>query len=332
MAVASGYPRECALVSGTHICLVVTVLDERASIDGLLSSVEAQTLQPDEVVVVDGGSTDGTWEALQAWQGRLPLTLLREPGANISRGRNLGIEQTRATWCAVTDAGVRLDPHWLERLAVHVDESVDVVSGFFRADPRSPFETALGATTLPAVEDVKPDQFLPSSRSVLVRRLAWRVVGGYPEWLDYCEDLVFDLALKAQRCRFRFEPTAIAYFRPRASLGQFWRQYYLYARGDGKADLWRVRHAIRYGTYLTALALLRWAPRPLVLALFATGAAAYTRRPYVRLLPLLANRPLDERLAMLAWVPLVRLVGDLAKMAGYPVGVWWRLRHAPARP
>jgi hypothetical protein len=33
-----------------------------------------------------------------------------------------------------------------------------------------------------------------------------------------------------------------------------------------------------------------------------------------------------------ALVPIIRLTGDVAKMIGYPVGVWWRLRHGRARP
>ena len=39
-----------------------------------------------------------------------------------------------------------------------------------------------------------------------------------------------------------------------------------------------------------------------------------------------------ERLAALAWVPALRLIGDVAKMAGYPVGLWWRLTHRELIP
>ncbi|HID64335.1 MAG TPA: hypothetical protein EYP49_16585 [Anaerolineae bacterium] len=34
-----------------------------------------------------------------------------------------------------------------------------------------------------------------------------------------------------------------------------------------------------------------------------------------------------SRLEAILWVPAIRLVGDLAKMAGYPVGLLWRWRH-----
>src|SRR5262249_41674966 len=159
-------------------------------------------------------------------------------GANISRGRNVAIAATDAELVAVTDAGVRLDPCWLECLRTGLTPETDGVSGFFSAHPRSTLERALGATTPPTPQDVKPETFLPSSRSVLFRRTQWQAVGGYPEWLDYCEDLVFDFALKRHGARFAFAPTAIAHFRPRSSLRAFFRQYYLYARGDGKAGLW----------------------------------------------------------------------------------------------
>jgi glycosyltransferase involved in cell wall biosynthesis len=300
--------------------LVVTVLNEASSIDALMDSIAQQSRQPDEVVIADGGSSDGTIERLHQWCTRLPLRVLSIPGANISRGRNAAIRATDAELIAVTDAGVRLERDWLAHLQGGITSDVDVVSGFFVADPHSLFEHVLGATTLPEVADIKPEKFLPSSRSVLFRRTAWQQVGGYPEWLDYCEDLVFDLALKRNGCRFAFAPGAIARFRPRATLKAFARQYYLYARGDGKADLWRLRHAIRYATYLATVGVLitrspmRW--------LLPLGALLYLRRPIQRLGPM----AWQKRALAVVLVPVIRLVGDLAKMLGYPVGVLWRVR------
>jgi glycosyltransferase involved in cell wall biosynthesis len=304
--------------------LIVTVLNEAASIDALLESVAAQSLAPDDVIVVDGGSTDGTLAALQGWVPRLPLRVIEARGTNISRGRNLAIAATDAELIAVTDAGVRLDERWLQQLREGVKPGTDVVGGFFAADPHSTFERALGVTTLPGLTDVKPETFLPSSRSVLFRRAAWERVGGYPEWLDFCEDLVFDLALERNACQFAFAPRAVAHFRPRRSLGAFFRQYYLYARGDGKAGLWPHRHAIRYATYLVAGHIVFRSPR--WAWLLVVGGLLYTRRPVQRLAG--ASLSSSERLQALALIPLIRLVGDVAKMLGYPVGICWRVRRA----
>ncbi len=258
-----------------------------------------------------------------------------EAGASIAQGRNLGIAVSSCPLIAVTDAGVRLEPRWLERLLDRLTDDVDVVAGFFVADPRSVFETALGATTLPDLDDVRADRFLPSSRSILFRRDAWQRAGGYPAWIDYCEDLVFDLSLKDQQARFVFAPDARVLFRPRPSLLAFMRQYFLYARGDGKADLWRVRHAIRYATYATALLLaVSWWRRSAgwLLAPLVLGALAYTRTPYRRLGRRLARVSPPDAVRAVLLVPVLRLAGDVAKMLGYPVGVAWRLRRGTSAP
>ena len=324
-----------AVTSPARVALVATVLNEGASIDALLASVAAQTRRPDEIVLVDGGSRDDTVVRARAWAARgLPLRVLVAPGANIARGRNLAIAATTAPLIAVTDAGVTLAPDWLERLvAPFADPTVEVVAGFFRGHPHSAFEAALAATTLPVEADIDPRRFLPSSRSVAFRRTTWQRVGGYPEWLDYCEDVVFDLALRRTGCRFVWEPRALAYFRPRPTLAAFFRQYYLYARGDGKADLWRQRHLIRYGVYLgllpAGLWLLRRHPRA-GSALLLPLMAAYLRRPYARLLPLLHGRASSWWVLAPLLPPLLRLVGDVAKMLGYPAGLAWRWQRAGA--
>ena len=319
-----------------RVALCLTVLNEADNLAALFASVEAQTRRPDEIVVVDGGSTDGTVEVARAWQARgLPITLLLRPGANISAGRNAAIREAGAPLIAVTDAGVRLEPGWLSALTRPFDEPDPpaVVAGFFQSDPRTTFEAALGATTLPNVAEVRPERFYPSSRSVAFTRRAWERVGGYPEWLDYCEDLLFDFALEDAGCRRAWAPEAVVHFRPRPSARAYYRQYYRYARGDGTADLWRKRHAIRYATYLGLplglLAARRW---PLLLGPLALAVAVYVRRPCLRLWPTLGGMSWPDRLVALAWVPALRLIGDVAKMAGYPVGLWWRLRHRELIP
>jgi glycosyltransferase involved in cell wall biosynthesis len=318
-----------------RVAVICSVLKEGAAIDVLIDSLLAQTRPPDEVVFADGGSRDDTVARIRRRiEAGAPIRLIERPGTNISQARNAAIAATGAPIIAVTDCGVRLEPDWLARLTAPFAEPdpPDVVGGFFRADPHGPFETALSATTLIVEEDTSAERFLPSSRSVAFRRSAWVQVGGYPEALDHSEDVLFDLRLKAQGFRFLLEPRALVHFRPRSSPRAFFRQYYLYARGDGMADLWRRRHAIRYATYLAApVALLvgfRWR-RLWLVGLVAFGA--YLRTPYRRLGRWLPGLSSTERLAAVAWVPAIRVIGDVAKMVGYPVGVWGRLRAGGPR-
>jgi glycosyltransferase involved in cell wall biosynthesis len=317
------------------VSLIATVKDAAPFVPEFLTSVEAQTRAPDEVVIVDGGSTDGTLELLRAHAERCPsFRVIEAPGANIAAGRNKAIEAARGDVILATDAGVELPPDWIERLSRPLlgSSELDVVGGFFASAPRTTFEFALGNTTLPLADEVQPATFNPSSRSVAFRRSAWEAAGRYPEWLDYGEDLWFDFELRRRGQRIGFEPAACVAFRPRVSLGGFFRQYFRYARGDGKARIMLRRHALRYATYAFLTVALLTRRRPL-LALAALGGLAYCRRPWLRVLR--THRRFDwlgrSDLALaLAWVPVLRLVGDVAKMCGFPLGLLWSLRRAPA--
>jgi glycosyltransferase involved in cell wall biosynthesis len=315
-----------------NISVISTVKNEGAAMRPLLESLIKQTRQPDEVVFCDGGSTDDTIAILQEYQQRLSLKIIMAPGSNISQGRNQAIAAAAGPIIAGVDAGVTLAPQWLDELVRPIEQNgASAVAGWFEAAPLTDFEIVMGATVLPELADIDPAEFLPSSRSVAYHKQAWQRVGGYPEWLDFGEDLIFDLALRQEYGPIPFAPGAVVYFRPRGNLRAFARQYYLYARGDGKANLWAMRHAIRYLTYLVGMPLIfdlirrgngiGW------LLMFA-GGGLYCRRPAQRLAPAMRNRSPATRLRAYSLIPIIRLVGDLAKMIGYPVGLLWRWRRS----
>ncbi len=196
------------------VSLVFTTLDEEDSIAALLDSVAAQTRQPDDVVMVDGGSQDRTVARAEAYRDRLPLRVLQAPGANISRGRNIAIAAALSDVIACTDSGVRLPSNWLAELVRPIEAGAAGAAGFFHSEGRGAFQVALGATVLPHADDIDPESFLPSCRSAAFRKEAWECAGGFPEWLDYCEDLVFDLALRRLYGPFAFVPSASVAFPP----------------------------------------------------------------------------------------------------------------------
>jgi GT2 family glycosyltransferase len=317
-------------IPAERVSLVVTLFNETDSLEGWLDSLARQTRGPDEIVLVDAGSSDGTVERLRAQarrDSRIRLHVI--PGLNVPQGRNEAIRRAENALIAVTDAGTLLEPEWLERLLVPIEghPEIAVSGGFSLPDGRTPFEYALATIITPRITEVDPDRYLPSSRSVAYRRQWWERVGGYPDWLRSGEDLVLGLRLKAAGARFAVAPDALVRWHPRPTLREFFKQYRHYARGDGHGHLWTKRHAVRYCAYLSGLMLLAVSfSYPWLLAPTSAGFAAYASK-YVRRVR--QERPFVTRAGMAAayaLVPVVMVVGDVAKMIGYPQGLWERWR------
>ncbi len=298
------------------VSLISTVKDASAHIEEFLGSVAAQTRAPDEVIVVDGGSIDGTQDLLRRADG---ITVIEEPGANIARGRNVAIAAAAHDVIAVTDADCVLEATWLERILEPLDAGADVSMGFYRPITDGFLQECVASVNLPVgAEEVDPSTFMPSGRSVAFRREALDAVGGYPEWLPIGEDMWVDHRWRERGLDLRFAPDAVVRWRLRPTLRATWAQYFRYARGDAQAGMYPERHALRFGVYAgstIALASRRRGPKLLA----AAGAAAYARGPVRRAW----RRMPDTRERAAATIVVPALMGwiDTAKMAGYAVGL-----------
>jgi glycosyltransferase involved in cell wall biosynthesis len=296
------------------VSLITTVKDAADHIGEFLASVSAQTRPPDEVVVVDGGSTDGTLDVLRAARD---ITLLEEPGANIARGRNAAIAAARHDVLAVSDADCVLDERWLARLLEPIEAGADVSMGVYVPVAEGFLERCMAAVNIPAPAELDERTFLPSARSVAYRRRAIEAVGGYPEWLDIGEDMYVDLRWRELGLDLRLAREAIVHWRLRRGAAATWRQYFRYARGDAVAGMHPARHALRFATYASLVGILASRRRrPTALAIVC--GAAYAARPISRAAR--ASRTYRERAAAVLAVPAIMAFLDMAKMAGYLAG------------
>jgi len=309
------------------VTLIATVLNEGGNIRRFLDGLMAQTRRPDEIVLTDGGSTDGTAEVIQEYVGRgAPISLIVEPDANIARGRNIAISHASGDIIASTDAGCRTHPEWLAEItAPFRDTSVDVACGFSLAEAHNRKEESFGILTLDDIRKVDIRTFNPSSRSVAFRKAVWEKAGGYPEELYCAEDSFFNQRMRAAGAKFVFCPEAIVYWYPNPTLRKTARQYFRYAQGDGRSHLYGrvygiifVKVALVLG--LAAAGLLHTA----LWSVLAISLAAY----YLRMLQVNRHR---GSIATNSLVFAYRLILDGVRLAGHLYGRIERRRNSKYR-
>jgi glycosyltransferase involved in cell wall biosynthesis len=300
---------------------VIPVRDEAATIGKLLDSIDAQTRRPDEVVFVDGGSRDETVALLsRACERDAKLRVIEAGEATPGRGRNVGIEAARCEWIALTDAGIRLEPEWLERLAevAEQDPTLEVVYGNYEPVTDA-FVERCAALLYTHRKQLRAGgrQRGPFIASSLVRRSVWESVGGFPD-LRAAEDEIFMERVRERGCKTGWSPRATVWWQPQPTLRGTWRRFLVFSRFNvwaGRERYWHYGIARFYAVCLVfvALALLHswwWLSVP-VLGLFARAAKSIWQRRDGRGL-LWALNPLQ-----FAGVAVMLAVIDAATFAGW---------------
>lgn len=300
--------------------MIVPVLNEEDSIEGLIEALNRQTRLPDEIVIGDGGSTDRTRALLNRLLPSTPgLRVVDGPGG-ISANRNAAIRASTYEIIACTDAGCAPDPNWLADLVAPFDEGADWVAGFYRPAGKTMASTAAGAVMMTTEAEVDLDNFLPGGSSQAFRKRAWERVGGFPEGSGVGEDTLFGEQLRSLGYRPVFVPSAQVAWEPPPNLAVMAGK----ARSWGKAD---GIHQVRSGAYakvfaaywiypLVALLIAIWWPWLGVgLLLLFGGLVAYrTRHKYAAM-----NSP-----GRFFWIPLAHLRQQWAQSAGWISGYGWK--------
>ncbi|MFT2719861.1 glycosyltransferase [Deinococcus sp. A31D244] len=93
--------------------VVIPARNEEVYLPLTLRALAGQRHAPDEVIVVDNGSTDRTVQVARDWGA----TVLRCERPGVAHTRQMGLEAARSEWVATTDADSLPSPQWLEKLS-----------------------------------------------------------------------------------------------------------------------------------------------------------------------------------------------------------------------
>lgn len=238
------------------ISIVVRALNEAGHIGRLLASISAQECQPDEVILVDSGSTDRTIEIGE----QFGCTVLHMPPGEFTFGRalNWGCEAAKGDLLVFVSAHVYpLAPNWLGHLVdPFSDERVGISYGGQTGDDRSNFaEIQLLQRWFPSTGTLNQEDPFCNNANCAVRRTLWEQIG-YDESLPGLEDLAFARDAQAKGHRVAYVPAArIAHVHEegfRQTLNRYRREAMAYKHIFGRVEI-TLRRALNLAASSIAL-------------------------------------------------------------------------------
>lgn len=217
------------------VSLILTVKNENDSVDAFFNSLINQSIKPDEIIIVDAGSNDGTYEKLLNYTNIFSnLSIISEPGCNRSQGRNIAIKKAKYDIIAATDFGCLLHKEWLKEIIKPIIDGVsDVTAGFYLNTDKRIIALSNSFFTHPDLFEIDEKTFLPSTRSIAFKKQCWEKVGGFDEKFILGEDTKFDFELKKMKYNFVFNKNAIVYWNAENSILKMMKKLFNYSKWDG---------------------------------------------------------------------------------------------------
>ena len=107
------------------VSVVIPAYNEAKNIGACLDAILAQTVKPDEIIVVDNNSTDQTAEIARAKGARV----ITEKVQGITAARSAGFDAAQYDIIARTDSDTIVNPDWIEKIHSYMESGIEALTG-----------------------------------------------------------------------------------------------------------------------------------------------------------------------------------------------------------
>lgn len=119
--------------TGARVSIIVPVFNKEKYLRDCIESLRSQTYRDIEIILIDDGSVDGSWEIINKYS-RLDVRIiaLHQDNAGVCVARNNGLNHVSGKWISFVDADDALPTNSIETLVAHADKhNADLVIGNF---------------------------------------------------------------------------------------------------------------------------------------------------------------------------------------------------------
>ena len=200
--------------------VIIPLYNKECEIEGTIRSVLSQTRLPDEIVVVDDGSTDRSAGIVQRIDSPL-IRLVAQPNAGECAARNRAIAEARGEYLALIDADDEWEPGFLAEIEAMIGEFPGCglyCTGFSVVSHDGVFP-ARGLDRRGVVENFFRDsahRYIAIPSASCIPREVIDTVGGFPEGMKMAGDLYMWIKI-ARRYRVCYSPERLARYSKVAS-------------------------------------------------------------------------------------------------------------------
>jgi len=318
------------------ISFVATVFNEEESIGGFIESLFKQTKMPDEIIIVDGGSSDKTLSILSGFTSEESRSLPRHhprcrvitrQALTIAQARNYGIGKAIGDIIAMSDAGCILHKDWLEKITKPFEKkNADIVAGFYRMTGSTPLQKALAVFLGIPPKRFDQNKFLPSARSMAFKKSLWERIGGFNEQLERAgEDTLFNYRAIKHGAKFARAKDALVDWEIPKGLWAGIKKFYVYAKGDVQAGIWwhPAQRTSTHNLKIFSIFFRYFIGFSLFVFSFEYKIAGILLLVAILLYlvwPILKMRDVITDFKTRLWLPIIQIMSDVAVITGVLLG------------